>query len=708
MKIKRKEDNIAKIGVIFLVSVMALAGASAGYALWSEDLTIDGTINTGTVDVEWQNIEAYDNQIDTKKDASSVTAIPDDNTLVVTLTDAYPCITYTVEFDLVCVGTIPVHFTGWDIDYGNCDPSWIIITDSIDYRQGGPQLHQDESVSGKLTIHLDNSAEQGAVYTFEMTAVAGQYNEYPPSADLLVTSDPSDGGIVTGSGTYYIGTYQPITATANTGYTFMGWIGDDIVDPTSPSTTVYIDGDKTVTAVFESSLVGYWKMDDGTGNIATDSSGNDNHGTLMPASPDWTSDGKINGALDFDGIDDYVEIPDDPTLDITDEITIMAWLYSESWDEDSYPSPDDTTENGIITKAGDEDWGVWNLHYKTTDEGFRFEVSLDGTGVSVFEETPSTSLNTWYHIAGVYDGSEIILYINGVPSDSAPATGLIDTNNEPLRFGKQFWWDDHYSMWDGKIDEVKIYSRALSDAEIQAEFDAGNPGTNTIMIDQPGGQYSSGQYGYDFDYSGADVQFTYMNSTKLKGTIHATGLKPYCTYQLKLLGKPTCSHPVDGDDTLNEYLGYHGRWTCVDCACSGSGCNRNDGEYEANKILDDTDPNKECIVGYLVFGFFTADASGNAVKYIEADNSYHVLWSGGGICGSNINLHLAALDGAHPTVLFSPPDKVNGQPERFGCGGLSIAPGVYDYGICITEECFHKPPMNWATVLLGDISFEII
>lgn len=456
--------------------------------------------------------------------------------------------------------------------------------------------------------------------------------------------------------------------------------------------------------------VGYWKMDDGSGDTVTDSSGNNNHGTLMPDSPVWTSDGVINGALDFDGVDDYVEVGDDPSLDITDEITLMAWVYPENWDN--------TYENGILTKAGDEDYGVWNLHYKWEEiahSGFRFEAKIDGNTENIFEITPSEDLNTWYHVAGVYDGSEMKLFINGQKVNSKEVNGPISTNDQPLRFGKQFWWNNIYSMWNGSMDEIKIYDYALSDAEIEYTYEHGyqfiddtESTTETITINNPGPQYETDQYGYNFDYLEADVQFTYnLYDTTLRGTIDASGLKPYCTYQVKLIGIPDC-HPdfLSGDNDANEYIGYKGRWTCVSCDCLSSSCNRNDAQYEARSPY--RGDGSECIAGYLVFDYFTADENGDAHKLIEAKTSYHVLYAGGGICDSINNNDLYYPDANYPSLAFCPPDKVNGQPEsgRGGCNGLDLDPGYYNCQIALTEESFHRG--NWATVLDGMIEFNII
>src|SRR5450759_5412343 len=74
---------------------------------------------------------------------------------------------------------------------------------------------------------------------------------------------------------------------------------------------------------FTHGLVGYWKFDEGTGTNATDSSGMGNNGTLTNG-PTWTT-GKVGGALSFDGTDDYVNVPDNPSLDMSGNLTIEFW-----------------------------------------------------------------------------------------------------------------------------------------------------------------------------------------------------------------------------------------------------------------------------------------------------------------------------------------------------------------------------------------------
>jgi len=165
----------AKLGAIFLISIMALAGTSAGYALWSETLTIDGTITTGDVDVEWSY---YGYEIIQEKEISTMDVTFSENTMTVTILNAYPCVWYYVYFDIHCVGSIPVHFGPWTIIEDLPADATFTLTD-FDYETTQTQLHTCEFVDGILEIHLENDATELTTYTFTATITAYQYNEYP-------------------------------------------------------------------------------------------------------------------------------------------------------------------------------------------------------------------------------------------------------------------------------------------------------------------------------------------------------------------------------------------------------------------------------------------------------------------------------------------------------------------------------------------------
>ena len=213
------------------------------------------------------------------------------------------------------------------------------------------------------------------------------------------------------------------------------------------------------------------------------------------------------------------------------------------------------------------------------------------------------------------------------------------------------------------------------------------------------------QFGPTYDYSNASVGFVYDTPTddRLSGAITATGLKSDMTYQVKFVGKPTCNYS-GGNDDASERIGYKGRWTALGTACSGAGCNRTDEQYEANKALPDGDSAKECIAGYLVWDYITADSLGDITKTVETDNSYHVLWCGGGTCGQSNNSQLS-VQSLYPICAES---DVNGQIERFSCGSLNLDERLYNLKMVLTEESFHESSYGtWTDVMSTDIDFEI-
>jgi len=173
--------NSTKIGVLILVSILALGAMSVGYALWNESLLISGTVDTSLVDAEWGIHACYDNEPPDKNVSWVEATISNDgNALFVRIINAYPCITYNVDFDIHCIGSMPIRLGPFDVDYGSLPlDSTIIITD-LDYLSGGPQLEFGDQALGTLSVHLDNSAVQSSIYVFSISIYAFQYDQYGP------------------------------------------------------------------------------------------------------------------------------------------------------------------------------------------------------------------------------------------------------------------------------------------------------------------------------------------------------------------------------------------------------------------------------------------------------------------------------------------------------------------------------------------------
>jgi len=194
-------------------------------------------------------------------------------------------------------------------------------------------------------------------------------------------------------------------------------------------------------------------FEEGSGNKAYDNSGYKNDGTIYGA---IRVKGMIGDALEFDGVDDYVEVPDAPCFTWTDGVTVLAWIKPYSWGEGNW--------GRIVHKHGEIEFFVsgpgekLNAWIYTTDGAF-----------SHGSYKNSIKLNEWQHVAFRYDGSNMMFFINGkVASSVKAASGVLRDTTNPVYVGARKNLDDRW--FDGIIDEVKIYNRPLSEEEIRREY----------------------------------------------------------------------------------------------------------------------------------------------------------------------------------------------------------------------------------------------
>ena len=204
-------------------------------------------------------------------------------------------------------------------------------------------------------------------------------------------------------------------------------------------------------------LVSYWDFNEGLGLTAYDFVSS-NDGAIVGAN--W-SGGKFGSGLSFDGLDDYINVGDVPSLDISSAITIEAWAKTTL-----------TTNDTIISK--DDDHG--NREYYL---GLGYGVEVPGKvrwalKTNTFQDIDtSTSANDgeWHHIAATYDGLFLRTYIDGVEDSNSPVaqSGLIPNTNASLRIGAMS--DIGYEQFfQGAIDEVRIYNNALTQDEIARDI----------------------------------------------------------------------------------------------------------------------------------------------------------------------------------------------------------------------------------------------
>ncbi|UCC97872.1 MAG: LamG domain-containing protein, partial [Phycisphaerales bacterium] len=195
------------------------------------------------------------------------------------------------------------------------------------------------------------------------------------------------------------------------------------------------------------SLVGWWKFDDGSGNIAKDSSGNGNDGTLNGGAQ-WV-EGQLGGAIEFNGSNSYVSAPHIPLN--SRSFTIAMWV-----------NPVLYTDQQVI--FGQHQTGSQNLsiHFRLYGPnsgrvrmGF-YSNDLDTSGNTIQE-------NNWYHLTFWYDfeNQNRRIYVNGAQEAEGSAGPFLGTSGE-TRIGQ---WNNN-QWFRGIIDDVRIYSRALTDSEI--------------------------------------------------------------------------------------------------------------------------------------------------------------------------------------------------------------------------------------------------
>jgi len=214
-------------------------------------------------------------------------------------------------------------------------------------------------------------------------------------------------------------------------------------------------------AVSSADLVAYWPMDEGIGVITPDKSGNGLDGTLV-GSPSFAA-GVFGPAIQLDSSNtQYVDCGTDPAFDITEQLTVAAWIKMDHV----------TDRQPIVNKEGDEVRGVG---YRV-EEGGIVHVQLYKTGGDVktdLNSTVSLEADRWYHLAFTYefvgDGSSITrLYIDGEEHISTDATvGPLATNTQIQEIGRYVWSGSYQKFFNGFIDDVMIFNHVLSAGEIQ-------------------------------------------------------------------------------------------------------------------------------------------------------------------------------------------------------------------------------------------------
>jgi hypothetical protein len=208
---------------------------------------------------------------------------------------------------------------------------------------------------------------------------------------------------------------------------------------------------------WQQGLVSWWKFE---GNADDENGVND--GQLMNGAS-TVSDPSMGNVLSLDGANDFVAVPDSPSLDITDEITLSAWIKLDSSEQ---------SVRKIVVKPTSDGNDPWEL----------YALDLDGSGSvrfilsngSLYSQggwqgaisASAMTLNEWHHVLGTYDGESMTLYVDGLLADTNTVSLSIASDNQNLLIGSFIAGN----FIDGSIDEVMVWNRALSPEEVGSLF----------------------------------------------------------------------------------------------------------------------------------------------------------------------------------------------------------------------------------------------
>ncbi|PKI13148.1 LamG domain-containing protein [Colwellia sp. 12G3] len=203
---------------------------------------------------------------------------------------------------------------------------------------------------------------------------------------------------------------------------------------------------------------------DGSVAEVVDNTGNGNNGQSLNGANTNDAFSALTGSPgtcgygEFDGVDAHVSIPDNDLLDMSDSLTITAWVY-----------PTKAAQQVIVSKARRN--SNKNNYQLSLGAGntLLFQYNSGGVGKSVSTFT-SVPIDTWSHVAITYTDGVQRFYINGVQTDTGNNTGILDTNDTTLDIGGEISWDNLPNgafFFEGRIDEVRVYDGALTGAEVR-------------------------------------------------------------------------------------------------------------------------------------------------------------------------------------------------------------------------------------------------
>lgn len=212
-----------------------------------------------------------------------------------------------------------------------------------------------------------------------------------------------------------------------------------------------------------SGLVGQWGFDEATGAVVYDGTGNNNNGTLINNPTRATSTCKTGYCVSFNGSTQYASVTSTSAFDLVSSGSVVAWVKIDSaWTGTTYPN--------VVGKGANAGWDTpgWGMFVFHPISDRRIGVGFRNGATTKVVSFSNTITDQWMHVAGIWDGSYIYVYQNGAQRASSTQTISPQITTSPITIGK----DNGSQYFDGSVDDVRIYNRALSAKEIKQLYDS--------------------------------------------------------------------------------------------------------------------------------------------------------------------------------------------------------------------------------------------
>jgi Concanavalin A-like lectin/glucanases superfamily len=318
-------------------------------------------------------------------------------------------------------------------------------------------------------------------------------------------------------------------------------------------------------------LLGYWPMNEGSGNRVADNSGFNNFGTTT-SNQTWVN-GKFGKALNFNGTTDYVNMGNITSMNGLSGVTVAAWVKSSASGVNFGPETHWADKSGCGGSVGD---GPFELYKQSGSNTAGFAI-YDGSGGEVSGSgTTNVDDGKWHFVLGDYNGVSLSIWVDGNRenfSNNYPSVVLPSTNKI---FNVGGYCGSQFLGWNGTIDEVRVYNRGLATSSITALYNSGASHVNTSSATLTNGStLTSGLVGH-WTFDGPDLTATTAsdrsgngnNGTltngptptigKLGQALSFNGSSSYVNVSNTISGIQTVAFWVKGGNTTQKIMDFNG------------------------------------------------------------------------------------------------------------------------------------------------------